>query len=288
MNVLVLNPPREIAATIPQLVAPHTIHNGNYSSLEIVFTHTGVTVYCKGVDIRDFDFTWVSASWTKRDVAFAISLYLQQHGKKHTVVGEGQGHSKLVDMMYYALHKIPQPRSYYCTKFSYPAHIDAIIKACGLPVIAKDVYGTYGRNCFLARTRQELIQALRNDTDEIEYVFQEYMEHDFDWGILVGNNEVLSAERTYRPPQSPSFMNHNDPNITEVFEAPENVPATVNKIALKANKILGLQWGRSDIIHNRKDNKPYILETNRSPRITSDSTEVTAYGKYLNSLLSSI
>jgi len=56
-------------------------------------------------------------------------------------------------------------------------------------------------------------------------------------------------------------------------------------MAIKATKILGLSWARSDIIIDKETGIPYLLEVNRCPGITSGSTEITGARKFLNSYL---
>lgn len=285
MKVLVLNPPTDIKEVLPFLPDNSTLVKGYYQNVEIIFARTDMAILIKGVDLRTFDYVWISASWSKRAIACVLSLYLTHHNRPHTTVEEGLGSTKLVDMAHYAIHGIPQPRSYFCTSKLYKKHRQNIITTCGFPMIVKDVRGTRGKKCFLARDEKELRKGLRADKKRTDFVFQEYIENDYDWGVIVGNNEVLSAERSYRDLESTAFMNHAYLGATEVFEEIEKIPEDVVAMALKANNILHLDWGRSDIIHNKKDNKPYILETNRSPRMTSNSPEVKAFGKFLSTVL---
>jgi len=169
----------------------------------------------------------------------------------------------------YSLNKIPHPKSFYCSRKNYGLYYDEIVKICSLPIIIKDLRGTYGRYSFIATSKSELVNGISKLPKGLSFFVQEYIENDYDWGIIVANGEVLSAEKSFR--KKGEFRNHSYLGAKEVFENICDVPKNICNIAIKANKVLGLSWARSDIIISKKSNKPYILETNRSPRITSNS-----------------
>ena len=53
---------------------------------------------------------------------------------------------------------------------------------------------------------------------------------------------------------------------------PEEVNAAVQSLALAAYKALGCRtWGRADVMIDQKTGKPYLLEMNTSPGMTSHS-----------------
>lgn len=284
-RVLVLNPPTKFREIRKVLGKSISLVRGFYRDIEMVFTSTDMRVVIKGKDLRNFDFVWVTGSWSKRDLAKVISLYLTHYNRPHTVVEEGAGVSKLVDMTVFALAKLAQPRSYYCSRTEYLRRAEEIATVCKFPLIAKDVKGTFGRHSFLARNLKELKEKLFMANEHTDFIFQEYIENDYDWGVIVGNNEVLSAEKSYRKQNDLTFMNHASGGATEVFVPKQEVPPKVQEMAIQASKLLGLTWARSDILVCKTSGKSYILETNRSPRMTSESTEVQAFAEYINAFM---
>lgn len=284
-RVLVLNPPTKFREIRKVLGKSISLVRGFYRDIEMVFTSTDMRIVIKGKDLRNFDFVWVTGSWSKRDLAKVISLYLTHHNRPHTVVEEGAGVSKLVDMTAFSLAKLAQPRSYYCYKTKYLTRAEEIATVCKFPLIAKDVRGTFGRRSFLARDLRELKEGLFNADEHTEFIFQEYIDNDYDWGIIVGNGEVLSAEKSYREQNDLTFMNHASGGATEIFVQTQDVPSKVQEMAIQASRLLGLTWARSDILVCKTTGKPYILETNRSPRMTSKSTEVQAFAEYINAFM---
>ncbi|PIY17372.1 hypothetical protein CO112_01560 [Candidatus Dojkabacteria bacterium CG_4_9_14_3_um_filter_150_Dojkabacteria_WS6_41_13] len=283
-TVLVFNPPMNFGEVKAQLLKKSRLIRGFYRNVEVIISKNDIRFLIKGVDLRDFDYVWVTGSWSKRDLAYAISLYLTHHKRPHTVVNEGAGSTKLVDMTLFALAGMAQPRSYYCSRNEYTRRAEGIATVCKFPLIAKDVKGTFGRNSFIAHDLKELKEKLFQTDEYTDFIFQEYIENDFDWGVIVGNDRVLSAEKSYRKKDDTTFMNHASGGATEVFVPTDEVPTKIKEMAIKASKLLNLSWARSDILVNSKTGVHYILETNRSPRMTSKSTEVTAFVKYINSI----
>lgn len=284
-TVLVLNPPLKLREVQRKLLKKSKLIRGHYRDIEVIISTTDMRILINGVDLRDFDYVWVTGSWSKRDFARAISLYLTHYQEPHTIVNEGAGSTKLVDMTIFALGKIAQPRSYFCSRTEYLRRAEEIGTVCKFPLIAKDVKGTFGRNSFLANDMKELKQKLFEADEKTSFIFQEYIENDYDWGVIVGNDTVLSAEKSYRKQDDTTFMNHASGGATEVFVPTSEVPEKVREMAIKASHLLNLTWARSDILVDNKNGKPYILETNRSPRMTSKSTEVEAFAQYINSFM---
>jgi hypothetical protein len=284
-RVLVLNPPTKFREIRRLLSKNISLVRGFYRDIEIVFTSTDIRILIKGKDLRSFDFVWVTGSWSKRDLAKVISLYLTHHHHPHTVVEEGAGVSKLVDMTVFALAKLAQPRSYYCSRTEYLRRSEEIATVCKFPLIAKDVKGTFGRHSFLARNLKELKEKLFMAHENTDFIFQEYIENEYDWGVIVGNNVVLSAEKSYRKQDDLTFMNHASGGATEVFVPVQEVPAKIKEMAIRASELLNLSWARSDILVSTSTGKAYVLETNRSPRMTSKSTEVKAFADYIDAFL---
>jgi len=280
-RVLVLNPPTKFREIRRLLGKDISLIRGFYRDIEIIFTSTDMRILINGKDLRTFDFVWVTGSWSKRDLVKVISLYLTHHQHPHTVVEEGAGVSKLVDMTVFALAKLAQPRSYYCSRTEYIRRAEEIATVCKFPLIAKDVKGTFGRHSFLARTLRELKEKLFMADDQTDFIFQEYIDNDYDWGVIVGNSTVLSAEKSYRKQNDLTFMNHASGGATEVFVPTQDVPQRVKDMAIQASTLLNLSWARSDILVCKSSGKHYILETNRSPRMTSKSTEVKAFADFI-------
>ncbi|MCK9368401.1 hypothetical protein M0R04_00265 [Candidatus Dojkabacteria bacterium] len=263
---------------------PIVLTKANYSSLEFRFKDNAVSILHKGRDIKSFSLVWLSSSWYSRDLATTVKLYLDNYNVPNTFVE--QSTSKITDNMNFVLNGIPCPNTYYMKKSKIMRHLEDIEAVCGYPMIMKDSKGHHGKNSAYISTREELIEKISNQKPRKRYIFQKYIANDYDWGVLVANNKVVSAERSYH--KDGEFR--NNVGATEVFSNICDVPEDIKEIALKGSKILGLSWSRSDIVVDKKTSLPYLLEVNRFPGITTDSSEVTGacefITKHINQLVS--
>lgn len=283
MKVLVLNAPKNLQEVVSHLPKNVTLVSADYVDIEFVISHKEITILHRGQDILNYDYVWITASWSRRDIAYVLSLYLSKNNRKHSIISEGHGNSKLVDMTLFTLSGIRQPKTYYTPTSD--LDLNRIIEVCGLPVVGKSITGTRGRNSFLAKTKEELQKFLKASKKRSNLFFQEYIENDYDWGVIVANLQVVSGERSYRTEASTTFMNHSFSGAIEQFSEVEMIPEEIANIARDGHKALDLDWGRADIVVSKKNDKAYLLEVNRSPRMTSDSSEVSAYATYLASVL---
>jgi len=161
--------------------------------------------------------------------------------------------------------------------------VDLIEKLCGFPLIIKDTKGSRGRNTFLLNSREELVEIMDRFPANRSFVFQQFIPNDYDWGILVADGKVVSAEKSFR--SKGEFRNNACRGAKEVFIHKNKVNKKVKQIAKKACDILNLEWGRADIVVNKNTNKPYLLEVNRFPGMTAGSSEEKAFHIYLESKL---
>ena len=261
---------------------PIELTKASYSSLEFRFEDSCVSILHKGRDIKTFSLVWLSSSWSSRDLATTVKLYLDNYNVPNTFVE--QSTSKITDNMNFVLNGIVCPNTYYMKKSKIMNHLTDIESVCGYPMIMKDSKGHHGKNSEYIKNREELIEKISKQKPRKRYIFQKYIANDYDWGVLVANNKVVSAERSYH--KNGEFR--NNVGSSEVFSNLCDVPENVKEIAIKAGKILGLTWSRSDIIIEKETNLPYLLEVNRFPGITTESSEVTGASEFIKNYLESV
>ncbi len=282
MEILVLPPTENIQAIIKNL--PVKLTTAYYYSLQFQLKNNNTQILLNGRDIKEFSFVWLSSSWNTRDLATAVKIYLEESSTPHSFVE--QNTSKITDSMTFVLNDIPYPNTYFVESMKTMDHLKQIEKTCGYPLIMKDSKGFGGNDMSYISCEEELKKVISKNHQNKKYIFQQYIPNNYDWGVLVSNNRIVSAERSY--PKPGEFRNNCSAGATEIFDDIKNIPAGVKAIALKASTLLGLQWSRSDIIIDKISNKPYLLEVNRFPGITLDSTEVVGANSFLRSCLAEI
>ncbi|MHC1716812.1 MAG: RimK family alpha-L-glutamate ligase [Candidatus Dojkabacteria bacterium] len=282
LELLVLPPTENIEEIIKDL--PIKLTKAYYASLEFHFKDNIATILHEGRDIKTFSFVWLSSTWYTRDLATTVKLYLEKNNVPHSFVE--QNTSKITDTMNFVLNEIPYPDTYYIESSKAMERLDEIEEICGYPMIMKSSKGFGGNDTSYIASREELIENISNRKENKKYLFQRYIENNYDWGILVANNEIISAERSY--PMKGEFRNNSSAGATEVFEKLHDIPEDIKAIALKAGNVLGLQWSRSDIIVDSISGLPYLLEVNRFPGITMGSTEVTGASAFIKNCLGKV
>jgi len=252
---------------------------GRFEDLEFVFQDRHVFITHKGIDLKRFSFVWLSSSWTSRDLAYAIRLYLEQSKIPYTYVEKGT--SKITDHMLFALHNIQAPDTLFLGRKEISKCLGQIKKVCGYPLVVKDTKGSRGNHSVFVATEKELVEKMASLPKHKKYLFQRYIPNEYDWGVLVANGEVVSGEKSY--PCLGEFRNNACNGAKEIFIDTDDIPMRIKQMALKTSRVLGLSWSRSDIIVDKDTQTPYLMEVNRLPGITSRTSEVEGAYMFLSS-----
>lgn len=283
-KLLVIPSVHNMQQVINRFSFPITLTKGRFKNLEIIFKNGDVSVLHKGVDVREFSFVWLCSSWGSRDLAYAVQLYLDQNNISNTHVEKGT--SKLTDHMVFSLNNLPSPNSLFIGHKDVEQCLEMIEKTCGFPLVIKDIRGSRGAHSVKAKTKEELIEKMKELPKHKRYLFQQYIPNEYDWGIMVANGVVVSGEKSY--PCDGEFRNNACNGAKEVFVNPVDIPENIKQIAINASGTLGLLWSRTDIIIDKNTGEPYILEVNRLPGITSKTSEVEGAFAFLSSQLEAL
>lgn len=283
-KLLVIPSVHNMQQVINRFSFPISLTKGRFKNLEIIFKNGEVSVLHKGVDVREFSFVWLCSSWGSRDLAYAVQLYLDQNNISSTHVEKGT--SKLTDHMVFSLNNLPSPNSLFIGHKDVEKCFEMIEKTCGFPLVIKDIRGSRGAHSVKVKTKEELVEKMKELPKHKRYLFQQYIPNEYDWGIMVANGVVVSGEKSY--PCDGEFRNNACNGAKEVFVNPIDIPENIKQIAIKASGKLGLLWSRTDIIIDKNTGEPFILEVNRLPGITSKTSEVEGAFAFLSSQLEAL
>lgn len=276
-NLLVLPAVQNIEEIIKGISTPIELTKGSYKDLEFIFKNDLISLMLNGIDIKDFSNVWLSSSWGSRDLAYAVKLYLDHFNTSHTFVEKAC--SKITDQMIFSFNSISTPSTFFIDSPDITNYIEIIEKTCGYPLIIKDTTGSGGKNSFYVQNRAELKLTASLLEKTRKYFFQKYIPNDYDWGVLVADGRIVSAEKSY-PTKKGEFRN-NCNGAEEVFVSTKLVPENIREIAVSAGEALGLTWYRADIIVDKNTNIAYLMEINRFPGISSGTDEVRSARKFL-------
>lgn len=258
---------------------PIEFTKGAYRDIIFILRRSRVQVLHKKLDTRKFSFVWLSSGWSNRDFAYALRLYLDSTQTPYSYVEKNT--SKITDCMVFALNDLPMPDTIFVNRSQIKKNISLIKKTCGFPLVIKDIRGSQGKNSALVHNKKELLESMIKLPKNKKFIFQKYISNDYDWGIMVANGVVVSGEKSY--PSEGEFRNNACNGAKECFIAIKDIPEDIKKLAIEASRSLGLSWSRADIIIDKKTKKPYLLEVNRYPGITSGSNEVLGAYTFLSS-----
>ncbi len=261
---------------------PIELTKGKYRDIEIIFHNSAIDVIHRGVSIKDFSFIWLSSGWNKRDIAYAISLYLRSTKTPHSYAEKNS--SKVTDCMVFAINNLPMPDTLFVSRENIEKRIPLLKEVCGFPLIIKDIRGCQGKHSAYATNEAELLEKIKKLPKSKNFLFQRFIANEYDWGIMIANGKVVAGEKSY--PVEGEFRNNTCNGAAEYFIPLSEIPEEIKAMAVKASGLLGLSWSRADIIIDKVTKKPYLLEVNRFPGITSESVEVTGAYTFLASHIS--
>lgn len=273
IKLLVLPAGRNISHVIEKFPFDIELTKGAFENIEFIFQEQGVTILHNGVDLKDFSFVWLSSTWTTRELAYAVKLYLKDSGVPCTHVEKGT--SKLTDHMIFALNNIPAPDTLLVGHKDLQQNIQQIEEVCGFPLVIKDAKGSKGRDSALVKTKEELFEEIEKLPKHKKYLLQRYISNDYDWGVIVVNGKIVSGEKSYRC--EGEFRHHACHGAKEIFVDVSDIPQEIKEMALKSSEVLGLSWSRADIIIDKKTNVQYLMEVNRFPGLAKKSELEGAY-----------
>lgn len=278
-SLLVLPAPQSVKEALKRFTFPIDFCQGKYKSLTFTFHRGQVRVFHGQQDLRDFSFVWLTSSWNARDLAYAMSLYLEATKTPHSPVEKTV--SKITDSMVFTLAGLPLPDTLFVRLSEVPKKLDLIRQVCGYPLIIKDAKGAQGKHSQYVSSEDELLAKIPLLPRNRRFIFQRFIPNEYDWGIMVVNGVVVAGEKSY--PSSGEFRNNAINGAREVFIDVNLIPAHLKTMAIKASQVLGLAWSRADIVIHQETGEPYLLEVNRYPGITSGSDEVAGAYAFLSS-----
>lgn len=253
------------------------ITHGSYANLKFEIKNNHLSITHNEVDLKEFDFIWLNSNWKTRDLAYAISLYLDKMKVKYTKVEKCT--SKLSDLVTLCLNKIPSPDTIFR-----PIKLSKVLlnfkSEIKLPVVIKSRYGYGGHGVKLVHNFVEI-----PENSSMVSLIQKYIPNEYEWGILYSNGKIVSCEKSYK--KSGEFRNNASQGAKEEFVDVAELKDEIKNLVIKTAKILELDWCRIDVLENETTGEVCVLEVNRFPGITIDSTEQKAVQEFVEKIIKS-
>ena len=135
-------------------------------------------------------------------------------------------------------------------------YLELVEKKVGLPMIVKEVYGSLGRQVYLANNHEELLR-IENKLIHIPHIFQEYIESSKgkDYRIIVIGGKVIAYMKRENPNSYLSNL------ATGGTASKVDLPKEYLVVAEKCASILGLDYCGVDILEG-PNGEPIVSEVN--------------------------
>ena len=160
-------------------------------------------------------------------------------------------------------------------------YLELVEKKVGLPMIVKEVYGSLGRQVYLANNHEELLQ-IENKLIHIPHIFQEYIESSKgkDYRIIVIGGKVIAYMKRENPNSYLSNL------ATGGTASKVDLPKEYLDVAEKCASILGLDYCGVDILEG-PNGEPIVSEVNSNAFYEGieKTTGINVAGCYVDYLL---
>jgi glutathione synthase/RimK-type ligase-like ATP-grasp enzyme len=248
--------------------------------LEIVDGKTKVLISDK--NFEDYDYVWIQSGWNTTHMAYLLHLYLKSKKIPHNKTNIHN--TKLSDILSLSLKGVFVPNTFFHNGLQIDdGNILKIEKICKFPCIYKTLLGSLGAQVYLIEKKSDIEGTIRENGRYNRYIFQEYISNDFDYRVVVANGKPISVCKRTRVDDG--YRNNVALGAKEEFFKIEEVSKSVLDIAIESAKALKLNWAGVDVVTDKNTGKDYVLEVNRRPGLTENSSEMVAAYKYILNLV---
>jgi D-alanine-D-alanine ligase-like ATP-grasp enzyme len=259
-----------------------TLDTASIKDIIIKIIDGNIKVSIKNKDITRYNYIWIQSGWTTTHMAYILDLYLISQNIPHNTTNIY--FTKLSDMYILASKGISVPNTFFHNgqKIN-EKNLEDIETICKLPCIYKTSLGSLGSNVFLIDQKCKIEETIHDKKKYNKYMFQEYIPNDFDYRIVIANGKPSSA--CIRTRVNDKYRNNVALGAKEDFIDLKNIPQQVLDIAVESAKALNLDWAGVDVVTDKKTGINYVLEVNRRPGLTENSSEIAAFYKHIKELV---
>ena len=237
-----------------------------------------------GESLPDFALFW--------DKDILLARQLEQAGVRlfNTAAGVAVCDNKACTCLALAQAGIPIPRTVIAPKtfegvgYTHTDFVDKAISKLGLPMVIKEVYGSFGQQVYLAKTEEDVRRIIRNAGHK-ELLLQEYVatSRGRDVRINVVGQQAVASMLRYNPADFRSNIS-NGGQMERYTPAEEQIA-----VAVAAARALQMDFAGVDVLFGT-DDRPIVCEVNSNPhfRSTLECTGVNLADHILQHILGEV
>jgi len=236
--------------------------------IEIIDNKLVVTEYMTGQPLESFDFVRFELWLKAPQQALAAATYLS----RHTIPFSGREAlntlctTKVGELVRMSDNDLALPRTYMS---SHHVILEKFKKnpPIAYPFIAKAADSFGGKMNYLVHTYAELKAALQENKDQF-FVLQEFIPNEFDYRVLVMDNEIQFVLKRSRLKSSDSHLNNTSAGAEGEFVPIDTLTDAQKADALKAAALtLRSDFAGVDLLVNSETGEHVVLEVNEAPAI---------------------
>jgi ribosomal protein S6--L-glutamate ligase len=259
-----------------------SIKFAKYSTISILLENNmPMKIYIGDVEIKKGDFKII---YSRTERTFLIDC-LDKELTSTKFLQFAKPHRKSDKFWQYAtLHKggvsIPKTFAFFIDELD--NKINFIKENFKYPFVVKSATGAFGKNVYLAKSKEDLIEICKNNFDSIKpIIIQELVENIGDYRvIIVGYKYKTSFLRKAAEGQ----WKNNTSLGGEII--PSEIPENLREMAEKSCLLLDYPLGGVDIIINKNNtNQAFLLEVNPSFQIKSNNGDYRQKAEYITDYL---
>jgi RimK family alpha-L-glutamate ligase len=239
----------------------------HYQDIRVFISNNDFDLKVGDVSLKDFDAVFCRGFWDYQQEVSMLADFCKNNkiALFDSALYTRQFISKIYDLVCFQLNKFPIPKTIFLEQGIKDEEI--LCKELKFPMVVKENRSRMGNKVFLINDRKKLHELLEGITADQKtlaadtYQFQEFIPADYDIRVIVLGGKVLGAIE--RRSADPNEFRHNV-SLGGVAKKMEITPE-MEKLAVKAAKVLNYELAGVDLIVNRETGKFYIIEVNRSP-----------------------
>jgi glutathione synthase/RimK-type ligase-like ATP-grasp enzyme len=260
-----------------------------FSDIYFQIDDKNILVEVNGRDITEYDLVYFRRAGDQfAGLALNLAVYLKTKGVNFvdkSWAEAGPLGSKFTSLTKLAINHLPIIKSIYVWKENILDNKKRIIKELGLPLIAKELSTQRGKGVHKISKELDFDKLPMTDSrgGSNQYLFQKFVELKDEYRLLVLGERVGVWEKKIITAEG-EFRHNVSLGAVEEFLKIKDLPGDLEKIAVEGAKALNVQIAGVDIATDKKTGQYYLIEINRGPGFTYDtsiSPEMDELAKYL-------
>ena len=246
--------------------------SSNLNQVDVYLSNERSSMSINGEDINTYKFVYFK-SWRgkkKPEIGSTIAHYLLNKGIKFyddeliTVLSGG----KLLQNTILQLNNLPIVTTVFLASLKERGIEEVekkLLSTLNYPIAVKDTKARQGESFYLLKNKMDLNNFLNISKESRNYIFQEYIEHESIYRVLIFNYKAIFCQER--------FVGENNISVSgttkEVNVSLKDIPSEIIAMSEECSKIFKRNIAGIDIIKDKQGNFK-ILEVNPAPGIIDD------------------